>query len=268
MLNMKTELLLKNGLDGWCMLHRNTDQISSRTMHTHDELEINIGVSGKGCYLVDGCPVEVSSGVLLYLSPEQAHLLVEETTDFSMWMAVIRSERVNEFCIEDRFHTQLLPDDVLFLEELCRLLESEQSADLLNTGLRFLFLKCIALMKNATGRGGEFHPAVVRATRLLKRPEMAPDVDTIARVAGMSRSQLSRLFKKQTGFTLVEYRQKIQLEQFLFFYGNGSGHSIMEAALEVGFGSYAQFHRIFSSRFHCGPREYFKTGNSVRHATG
>lgn len=258
MLFMKTELLLGKGRDGWCMLHRNTEELSSRRVHTHDELEINIGVSGRGLYLVDGCPVEMSPGTLLHLSPEQAHLLVEETPDFSMWVAVIRSKTVVGLSSENRFCTQLLPDDAHFLEILCGQLEDGMSGDLLNAGLRFLFMRCIGLMKHEGGKPADrLHPAVMRAARLLKNPEQAPDVETIARAAGMSRSQLSRLFKKQTGFTLVEYRQKIQLEQFLFLYGDGSNRSVMDVALDAGFGSYAQFHRVFRSRFHCGPREYF-----------
>lgn len=83
------------------------------------------------------------------------------------------------------------------------------------------------------------------------------NVEAVARYAGLSRSQLSRLFKKQTGYTLVEYRWKIQLERFLVLYGNN--RNLLEAALDVGFGSYPQFYRVFQQRFGCGPREYFKT---------
>ena len=79
-----------------------------------------------------------------------------------------------------------------------------------------------------------------------------------AQPAGMSRSQLSRLFKKQTGYTLVEYRQKMQLERFLFLYGLGKQRNLLEAALDAGFGSYPQFYRTFLQRFGCSPREYFQ----------
>ena len=261
MLSVKTTLTFESGRDGWCFLHRAQGLFTGATvrrMHSHDELELNIGVSGKGRYLVDGRSCDVSPGVLLRLLPEQAHLLIEESPDFSMWVAVIRTGAVPEHSPENCFCAQSSFCEAEFLLELCRQLAEAESAEIFNTGLRFLFLRAGALIAGAEGAAlSIMHPAVVKAARLMKQPECVPDVETIARKSGMSRSQLSRLFKKQTGFTLVEYRQKMQLERFLFLYGAGLQRNVMEAALEAGFGSYAQFYRIFVDRFKKSPRDYF-----------
>jgi len=214
-------------------------------MHSHDELELNIGVSGKGRYLVDGRSCDVSPGVLLRLLPEQAHLLIEESPDFSMWVAVIRTGAVPEHSPENCFCAQSSFCETEFLLELCRQLAEAESAEIFNTGLRFLFLRAGALIADADGEAlSIMHPAVVKASRLMKQPECVPDVETIARKSGMSRSQLSRLLK-------------MQLERFLFLYGAGLQRNVMEAALEAGFGSYAQFYRIFVDRFKKSPRDYF-----------
>ena len=261
---VKTKLYLQSGWDGWCFLHeapRRGANGTVRRAHTHDELELNIGVSGRGRYLVDGRSVDVGAGTLLLLSPEQAHLLVEESPDFSMWVAVIRAEAVPPIKPDHGFCIQSSPDDAAFLSTLCRQLAATQQAEQFNAGIRFLFMRAEELAeRSGHDAGAVMHPAVIRATRFMKQPEDVPDVAAIARKSGMSRSQLSRLFKKQTGFTLVEYRQSIQLERFLFLYGAGAKRNLMEAALEAGFGSYIQFYRIFQRRFGCGPREYFGTG--------
>lgn len=265
---MKTKLFLQPSWDGWCFLHespRRGEKGLARRVHTHDELELNIGVSGRGRYLVDGRSVDVGPGTLLLLSPEQAHLLVEESPNFSMWVAVIRAEAVLSLKTSHGFCIQPSPDDASFLTAFCRQLTATQRAEQFNVGISFLFMRVGELAERVdSGAVAVMHPAVVRATRFMKQPEYTPDIDEISRNAGMSRSQLSRLFKKQTGMTLVEYRQSIQLERFLFLYGAGAKRNLMEAALEAGFGSYIQFYRIFQRRFHCGPREYFGTSGSSK----
>lgn len=222
-------------------------------MHSHQELEINLVISGQGQYLIDGQPVPLSAGTLLWLSPKQAHLLSEENEEFIMWVAVFRSgilPDVNAGC-----SLSLVPDDVRFFDILCRKLYDAEDDGLFNSGLFFLFRQIRGMIENLPPVGRQ-HPAVVKAVRVMASLNDAVDVESIAQHAGMSRSQLSRLFKKQTGFTLVEYRQKIQLERFLLLYGEG--RTLLEAALDAGFGSYPQFYRVFQQRFGCSPREYFK----------
>ncbi|MFA7369643.1 MAG: AraC family transcriptional regulator [Kiritimatiellales bacterium] len=264
---MKARLFLNPGWDGWCFLHevpQRGEKASIRRAHTHDEFELNIGVSGRGRYLVDGRSVAVGAGTLLLLSPEQAHLLVEESPDFSMWVAVIRAEAVLSVKPDHRSGIQPSPDDAAFLSTLCRQLAATQQTEQFNAGIRFLFMRSEELAKRSGQDAATvMHPAVIRATRFMKQPEYTPGVDEISRNAGMSRSQLSRVFKKQTGMTLVRYRQSIQLERFLFLYGAGAKRNLMEAALEAGFGSYIQFYRIFQHRFGCGPREYFGENRSL-----
>lgn len=252
---MRQTLSIPEGNEGLCFLHC-AGLRERRYAHSHDEQEINLAFSGRGQYLIDGRPVLIIPGTLLWLSPEQAHLLSEESPDFMMWVAVIRSNSPVD--IPSGRCTRLVLDESGFLETLCRKLSDAQNADLFNAGLLFLFRQAGRLLTDAEQASLEaFHPAVTLAARQMKHTEGSQDIAAIARHAGMSRSQLSRLFKKQTGFTLVEYRQKMQLERFLFLYGTGTKLNLMETALEAGFGSYAQFYRVFKQRFSRGPREYF-----------
>jgi AraC-like DNA-binding protein len=56
---------------------------------------------------------------------------------------------------------------------------------------------------------------------------------------------LSRIFKEQTGVSISRFRNQQRVQRFLRLYGNGLRTTALAAALEAGFGSYAQFYRVF-----------------------
>ncbi len=89
------------------------------------------------------------------------------------------------------------------------------------------------------------HPAVERAARILRDEPGRDDLRQLARRAGLSSPKLSRVFKEQIGLSISQFRNRRRLERFLKLYGRGRRVGAMEAALEAGFGSYAQFYRVF-----------------------
>ncbi|MBN2194179.1 MAG: AraC family transcriptional regulator [Polyangiaceae bacterium] len=81
------------------------------------------------------------------------------------------------------------------------------------------------------------------------------DGAALARKVAVSAGKLARDFKAEMGVSLVEYRNRLRLERFLSLVDRGGGN-LLEAALDAGFGSYAQFHRVFRSMLGTTPREY------------
>jgi len=79
----------------------------------------------------------------------------------------------------------------------------------------------------------------------------------IAGELGISVSRLARVFKRDMGMSLVEYRNRLRLDRFWLLV-DGGRPSLLEAALAAGFGSYAQFHRVFRAQRHLTPREYLR----------
>lgn len=77
----------------------------------------------------------------------------------------------------------------------------------------------------------------------------------LARRFAVSPSTLTHGFKKQMGISLVEYRNRLRLERFLALVERGGGN-LLQAALDAGFGSYAQFHRVFRAMLGATPKEY------------
>lgn len=104
--------------------------------------------------------------------------------------------------------------------------------------------------------GLDIHPAVERAAQILRDEPGADNLTQLARRAGLSPSRLSRLFKEQVGLSISQFRNKRRLERFLELYGKGHQVGALEAALEAGFGSYAQFHRIFRRAMGGNVEEY------------
>ena len=104
--------------------------------------------------------------------------------------------------------------------------------------------------------GGHIHPAVEAAARIVRDEAQASGIDDLAQRCNISASRLSRLFKRQTGVALVNYRQRVCLERFLNLYGSTDRINMLEAALDAGFGSYPQFHRVFKRYMNCGPAAY------------
>jgi AraC-like DNA-binding protein len=104
------------------------------------------------------------------------------------------------------------------------------------------------------GWASSSHPVVCRAlAELGKDPTL--DGQVLGRRLGMSPSRLLRVFKAEVGISLVEYRNRLRLERFFTLVEQGGGN-LLEAALEAGFGSYSQFHRVFRELIGTTPREY------------
>jgi AraC-like DNA-binding protein len=77
----------------------------------------------------------------------------------------------------------------------------------------------------------------------------------LAKKFAVSSSKLTHLFKEEMGVGLVEYKNRLRLERFFTLVSPGGGN-LMQAALDAGFGSYAQFHRVFRELLGATPREY------------
>jgi AraC-like DNA-binding protein len=104
------------------------------------------------------------------------------------------------------------------------------------------------------GTAAGHSPVVQRVMdALAEKPKVS--AQRLARDLGISSGHLARLFRTEMGISLVEYRNRLRIERFLGL-ADRSGVNLLDAALEAGFGSYAQFHRVFRKLVGTTPREY------------
>ena len=96
---------------------------------------------------------------------------------------------------------------------------------------------------------------------LLASPEL--DRRGTAAELGVSEGFLSRKIHGELGVTFVEHRAHTRVAHFLALSGDGR-RNLLAAALDAGFGSYSQFHRIFTRLSGSRPRDYLDDGRQRR----
>ena len=258
-LAMIDDLGVRDGLDGRVARHR-VGEVRPRA-HRHAELEVNLVVRGSASYLLGDRRCALTPGTLTWLFPAQDHVLVDESSDHELWWAVFRPALVARIATPGdarpllehdpvgQFSRRLDSDRVRRLGALFREVQDAETVDdvLVNTGLAYLlsFAWRAFLDSDDDVEGVDLHPAVETVARTLRADPDAGDLTTLARAARLSPSHLSRIFKEQTGVSISRFRNQQRLERFLRLYGRGRRTTALAAALEAGFGSYAQFHRVF-----------------------
>jgi AraC-like DNA-binding protein len=267
---MKETLSFPAQLDGSLWLYRRSGV--PRFMHRHDELELNLVLSGTATYLLRGRSYRLTEGSLVWLFPEQDHLLVNETTDYTMWIGVFRPCLVHRVCNELSAHPlQAAAPHESFCRNLsfpqrerlenlfAELTHHHNDSPLYNIGLAFALVLAWRLYLEAEKQppGTRLPPSVEQALRLL-RDEGALTLSVLAKRCYQSPSHLSRLFHKHVGMTIADYRNQQRLTRFRRLCISNPDRSLLELALKAGFGSYAQFHRIFTKEFGISPQRYRK----------
>jgi AraC-like DNA-binding protein len=228
-------------------------------MHRHAELELNLVTAGTGLYLLENRKYEICRGDLLWLFPAQEHVLVEQSQDFEMWIGVFKPKAVAQVATDGQARVlrqkdpagefcRRLPQPALVrLEKLfAEIVATQERPSLFNTGLAYALLNAWEHFEHAADVPiRDVHPAVERAARIIRHESNLLGLNEIARRAGLSSHRLSRLFKQQTGIALVDFRNRQRVDKFMELYGTGQRRTMLDAALEAGFGSYAQFYRVF-----------------------
>jgi AraC-like DNA-binding protein len=269
---MLQRLKLPANLDG--RVWHYADPAGANRRHHHAELELNLVIRGSGTYLLGNRRYQIRRGHLLWLFPALEHVLFEQTPDFQMWICVFRRRLIKRVAIDpaslpllQRSFSgdacrRLRQDDLARFEELFgQLTDIDKEPGLLNAGLSYALLhawQCFERAGEVTAR--RMHPAVERTVRLLLTAENSYSLSQLAHRCGLSPSRLSRLFKQHTGLSIVEFRNRQRIQRFLDRHehdrSSGQQGTLLKTALDAGFGSYPQFHRVFRRVTGVSPAEY------------
>jgi AraC-like DNA-binding protein len=242
----------------------------ARAEHSRVELELNLALRGRADYLVGDQRVALEARQMLWLLPHQKRLVIDASQNFSAWVLVFRPRLVRRVCTTEP--SRPLRDGASSLALLRRLAQAEvdelsslyasiplgEGRDTFNAGLAYALTRSWSsyLRASAGAASSDIHPAVQRAAWLLRDASEVTDSTELAARVGLSRERLSRLFKAQMGVPLVEFRNRQRLEHFLRSLDAAGAGNLLEGALAAGFGSYAQFHRIFKQHVGCSPSRY------------
>ena len=296
---MLANLKLHASHDGLIYLADATRGLPYLRSHHHSELEVNFVCRGSITYLVDGHRYSFGVGALIWIPSRQEHQLIARSADAQFYVAVFKPSMVKSACRSSEYsdlrnlrggHCGLLhskvaletgrsmrdlmktltvgaPDEAVLNREAGFGFDSEfqyrhRDCDALNAGLRYLLLLGWRAHKagSDSSRKIELHPAVALAVEWLsKREASATSLPQIASRCGLSPAYLSRLFHQQLGVSLSQFRNSTRLSAFIEQYRDRGRRTLLDCALAAGFGSYAQFYKVFYSAYGAGPARLIRS---------
>lgn len=236
--------------------------------HYHHELELNVIVTGEAHYWFPHRELRIVAPAALWIPPLVEHELIAASDDLSMWVQSFRATWAGaapgkrdargdrrQWCVPAALHALVDGPRVGSLPPvaLARICASSREG-LLRPDFRRFSELLSQIFDLAWSEHGRFdarsvteapHPAALQAARLLREPDAPESMDALAQRTPLSRERLSRVFAQCFGIGLVQYRNHHRVQRFIHDYGHGYDGSMLRAALDVGFGSYAQFHRAF-----------------------
>jgi AraC-like DNA-binding protein len=279
--------------DGFLFLAESVRNPPKLNSHHHVELELNVVVRGSITYVVGGRRFTFGRRTLLWMFPAQEHQLVDRSDDAQNYVAVFKPEMLARSCrspayagvrrkranVDGVLCTVLEPDAFDLIDKMmASIMEGSLDPDLLNreagfgvgsdfsfehgdperlnAGLHHLLLHCWHCQSNgATLRQDvKLHPAVSKALELLSEAEWEESLGSLAKQCGVSEAYLSRVFARQIGVPISRYRNSLRLSRFWTHYRRRDQVTMAEAVYAAGFGSYAQFFKVFTQAYGRGPR--------------
>ncbi len=279
--------------DGFLFLAESVRNPISLRSHHHVELELNLVARGTITYVAGGRRLLFGPRSLLWMFPAHDHQLVDRTNDAQYYVAVFKPDLIRRSCHVAAYnglkrkkweggkvlHTALDPDTFGFLRRLMdHVMEGSIDPDILNreagfgvgsdfryrhndpdglnAGLHNLLLLCWRLQQAGTARQSSIalHPSISKAISLLGDDPWSGSLGRLAKQCGLSDAHFSRLFARQVGVPLNRYRNSLRLARFWELYRKPAKPTILETVYSAGFGSYAQFYKVFADAYGEGPR--------------
>jgi AraC-like DNA-binding protein len=294
------DLKIGSKYEGFLFLAETNPNAPWLQSHQHAELELNLVVRGSVTYVMGEQRYALPAGTLLWLFPEQEHQLVDRSSNAQNYVAVFKPTFIRRVCKTEAYaglrngrsekqsllHTMLdtksfqlvrnamdsLMEGSLDREVLNREAgfgaESDfryQHADPdgLNAGLHYLLTLCWRLTQER--KPGDvavsLHPAVQHAIRLLSDGDWNESLSALAQKCDVSDAHLSRMFHQQVGVTLNQYRNSLRLARFWEDMHRAPDTNVTDAVYQAGFGSYAQFYKVFFAAHGQGPRSALVSRN-------
>jgi AraC-like DNA-binding protein len=231
--------------------------------HAHQALEFNLVIAGRGSYFLTDRQFDLVPGTLVWLLPGQMHRLMR-SPELDMWVVSCEPDALDSKMLDDiaqRPCRVLSTPDAVALDRLfTHISQDADEPSLYEAGLTYAIRSAWSATMNSAGPTARpMHPAVMQALSILRSNAETPTSARLAKMCGVTQDYLGQLLMEHTGRGFVEWRNLTRLERFHILYPKSG--DLLTAALDAGFGSYSQFHRVFSEVVGATPGEWAKSGD-------
>jgi AraC-like DNA-binding protein len=225
-----------------------------RPCHFHEESEFNLVAGGWGVFTVGDREIRVEAGDLLWFIPGVEHYLKDASEDFDLFVVGFCPDLLAAF---DREH-QAAPSFSRPVERvdpaMCArisdlLVDAPESADDLGVERRLL-----CLLRELSRRPHEEKRKLGHQTATVLLADREARRDDIARKLASNRWDVSRRFNRDHGISLSEFRNRLRTLELIRLLDAGETN-LTRGAMDAGFGSYSQCHRVIRALLGTAPRE-------------
>ena len=243
-----------------------------RQWHAHDTLEINLVLRGSGQVLLENRRYPLLPGHLIWLWPGQRHVPSDWSSDMRLWIVEWQPGAFGRLRKARRrdvpppgdstapFCRRLAAPVLQRLDGLLAAAAARTRPDAFNRGLDFALFALWDefLAAEPVADCAAFHPKLETVLGLLADPDSELTQAQLAQRVNLSPYYLSDVFRRQTGLTIPAYRNRLRLQGFFRRFQARPEIRLLQHALDAGFGSYAQFYRVFTSALGLPPREWLR----------
>jgi AraC-like DNA-binding protein len=256
-----------------------------RPPHFHGQIELLLIRSGSALVHLGARLEAVRGGQLCWIPPGVPHVMSAFSEDFDMWVIQLEpsllgacwraladapeDQASNPFGWMVLFGDQLSGRPVVDvdgrelrdLDEMARDVWAAASRRDTRVGLRKLGERGLRTTLACLGRAKETSVTSLASCLIMASPALGRH--EVAAELGVSEGFLSRCFSREMGTTFVAHRARTRVAHFLALI-QSRRHNLLQAALAAGFGSYTQFHRVFTGVAGSRPRDYLTAGRHQR----
>jgi len=250
-------------------LHRRYGDTSYKS-HWHTYYEIILYLDCRGNCILNGENHEIKGDCIYFLTPQDFHKINTEYNENSQSVIISFSEKFFDDPAMYNLFTgprilydvpQTVTQKILEMHSRFKRREpyfKEYLKNLLNCVLLDIAANSEMLTKNAE----HLSPAVRSIiTYLHQNPNARISLKEAASKAGLTPTYFSNIFHSEVGQSFMSYRSGIQLSYAKRLLEE-TDLSVLEVALECGYGSVSQFHRAFKGLTSTTPKEYRKSKRS------
>lgn len=240
--------------------------------HNHNGYELIFVLDGSISIVINNQKYDINKNTLLLISPLQTHQITHVSEDYLRSYVIINSQLLDKIlfpklltllksnfsyskiCILDEINQALFKSDfdTIYFEHT---LNGELSENYISNILTNMFIRLYRDYNDNKNFYNETATAI--QTYIDKNYNTIKNINELCCIFNISAGHLSRLFKKNLGYTPIEYLINVRLYNSTLLLTK-TKENIMAISNNIGYTDYNNFIRSFKKKYNLSPLEYRK----------